>query len=239
MHSFLSPRSSLHFLCTSNYSIILKNPGKFVIKLIIITAKRLNKWRTKSSQEFHWENLSCSLTSGRLKICIMIQTSGLSSSPNISSMTGDMRKVMVTMVAASRMKVRVVPVTTRLVVLSCRSLWQCKVRSRGEWGLGKHQSTLLLCRTESLFWLFPGWTQYVLPPSIPFYSSQKTVRKQKLLPTFRGYGFVISCLSTYCVLCNCVKSDDDPCNQPINWSSQGRTMQPTFRPHWADRCRHL
>ena len=174
MHSFLSPRSSLHFLCTSNYSIILKNPGKFVIKLIIITAKRLNKWRTKSSQEFHWEKLSCSLTCWRLKTCGMIQASGLSSSPNISSMTGDMRKVMVTMVAASRMKVRVVPVTTRLVVLSCRSLWQCKVRSWGEWGLGKHQSTLLLCRTESLLWLFPRWIQqfsmYSLPP---FYSSQK------------------------------------------------------------------
>ena len=173
MHSFCL-RGALHFLCTSNYSILLKNPGKSVIKLIIITAKRLYKWRTKSSQEFHWENLSCSLTSGRLKICIMIQTSGLSSSPNISSMTGDMRKVMVTMVAASRMKVRVVPVTTRLVVLSCRSLWQCKVRSWGEWGLGKHQSTLLLCRTESLLWLFPRWIQqfsmYSLPP---FYSSQK------------------------------------------------------------------
>ena len=45
-------------------------------------------------------------------------------SPNISSMTGDMRKVIVTMVAARRMKVRVGPVTTRLVVLSCLSAWQ-------------------------------------------------------------------------------------------------------------------
>ena len=42
-------------------------------------------------------------------------------------MTGDMRKVMVTMVAARRMKVRVVPVTTRLVVLSCRSAWQGQI----------------------------------------------------------------------------------------------------------------
>ena len=35
--------------------------------------------------------------------------------PNISSMTGDMRKVMVTMVAASRMMVSAVLVTTMLV----------------------------------------------------------------------------------------------------------------------------
>ena len=102
---------------------------------------------------------------------------------------------MVTMVAASRMKVRVVPVTTRLVVLSCRSLWQCKVRSWGEWGLGKHQSTLLLCGTESLFLIIPRMNT-VCTSSILFDPQKLYENNSSWQLSWGRYGFVIS---LYCV----------------------------------------